>query len=167
MKSILFGDKDYFGIELGFTKTTYRYKLRFWIKGKPLGSFTKAGELNASIREYKKFAINKENYHLPVFDNFSPADIEYYLVGIFFTDEGNNVELKEIDKRQSFYLFFGDQFSNQTGHTLLLYKYPNVIFIIKRPMDGPVDCYEIQFETFRKVFDEYIDYTLHNDLIQP
>ncbi|MEO7214104.1 hypothetical protein [Mucilaginibacter sp.] len=165
LETILFGNKDYFGIELSFTKTKKKYKLRFWLKNRTYGSFTKSGELMESVREYKKFVNNKEDYYLPIFDTFSPAEIDYYLVGFFFTDDKEKIAPEEIDKRQEFFLFFGDQFTNQTGNLLLLYKYPNVIFIIKRPMDGPVDSYEILFETFCKVFNEYIDYTFREDFI--
>jgi len=162
---ILFGSKADFGIELGFTKIKRKFKLRFWLKSKPLGSFTKSGELRNSIRAYNKFVNNNESYYLPLFDIFSPAEIFHYLVGFYFTDDRENVSQEEIDKRMEFDLFFGEQFSNQTGGFQLLYRYPNVIFIIKRPKDGPVDNYEIEFGTFCKVFDEYIAYVTINDLI--
>jgi hypothetical protein len=164
-ETILFGSKRNFGIEVGFTKTKKKYKLRFWLKNNSLGAFTKSGELKESIREYNKFVNNKEDYYLPIFDAFSSTEIMYYLVDFFLTDDRDKVGEDEIDKRMEFYLFFGDQFSTQTGGFLLLYKYPNVIFIIKRPMDGPVDRYDIDFFTFCKVFDEYINYVTLNNLI--
>ena len=163
--TLLFGEKENFAIELGFTNKPKKYKLGFWIKGKRLGSFTKSGELKYFSRAYYEFINRKDTQYLQIFDNFSPKEIDFYLIGFFFTNECKRMSEEELNKREKFHIFFGDQFANQTGNFHLLYHNNNVIFIIKRPMDGPVDRYEILFEDFCRVFDEYIEYVTANNLV--
>ncbi|RFZ94724.1 hypothetical protein D0C36_04075 [Mucilaginibacter conchicola] len=164
-ETILFGDKEKFAIELGFAKKKSRYKLRFWTEGIAYGSFTKSSELGDSITQYQKFINEKEKYYRAVFDDFSPKEIMYFLVDFFLLGDTDGITDEEIEKRIELYIFFGEQFTNQTSSLLLLYKKPNVIFIIQRPNDGPVDRYNISFDTFCQVFEEYIVYAQNNNFV--
>ena len=164
-ETILFGNEGGFAIELGLTKTKKKFKLRFWMDGKRLGNFTKAGELKYSIKEYQKFIDNKNFYYLPIFDDLTSSQIFDYLVNFDFIYSTKKHDIEESEERTKFYLFFGDQFANETGGFLLLYKNGKVVFIVKRPMDGPVDNYEIDVTIFCSVFDQYIEYCVVNKLV--
>ncbi|TFF36537.1 hypothetical protein [Mucilaginibacter psychrotolerans] len=163
--TLLFGDKKSFAIELGFTKSTEIFKLGFWTNGRRLGSFTKGGELKYSIRTYQEFVYDKSFFYRSVFGDMSPSEIFDYLVMIFFRPAGKKLTKDDAENRKEFHLFFGDQFANQTGGFLLLYKDNKVIFIIKRPNDGPVDRFDIDFSVFISAFDEYIRFVELNNLV--
>jgi hypothetical protein len=163
-ETILFGNKEDFAIELGFTKTKWKFKLCFWISEKRLGNFSKAGELKYSIKAYRKFIDNKDFYYLPLFDELTPSQIFDYLVNFDLIYSTKENDIKESDKRIKFYLFFGEQFANETGGFLLLYKKGSVVFVVKRPMDGPIETYEIDFTFFCSIFDQYIEYCVRTEL---
>jgi hypothetical protein len=164
-ETLLFGDKKNFAIELGFTKSTKIFKLGFWINSRRLGSFTKGGELKYSIREYQNFICNKDFFYRSVFDDMTPSEIFDYLLLIFFRPAGKKLIKDDAESRKKFHLIFGDQFTNQNGSFLLLYKDNEVIFIVKRPNDGPVDRYNVDFNVFTKVFNDYIRYVGINNLL--
>ena len=160
---VLFGNKENFAIELGLSKTPQRSYLCFWTMGKRLGTFTRSGELKYSIRAYLHFLANKDDFYNAIFDAFSPSEIDHFLIGYFFTEGRGGVSDEETEERMKLGLIFGDQFANENGSFSILYKDKKVIFIINRPMKGPVYRCDIDFKTFCYVFEEYIAYAnAHN-----
>lgn len=163
----IFGNKTDFAIELGDTKTAGRYKLCFWVQGKKMGSFTKAGELSSSIKAYTIFKNNKERFYFPEFDKMSPKQILKYLVAdvLILANSDKKEKKDEYERRHALYLFLGLQFSNDGSSTRLLYKNKNVIFIYSPPKTVNADKYETTFENFCKVFEEYIEYVTKNKVV--
>jgi len=154
----LFGDKLFFAIELGAPTTQGKSKLGFWIENKRLGNFTKSGELKYSIKAFQQFINNKDFYYLTLLDNKTPVEIFEYFLCFDLLNSRKKSDVEEVERRLKFYLFFGDQFANQTGGFILLYTSGMVIFIIKRPMNGPVDRYDVPFQFFCDTFNNYIEY---------
>jgi hypothetical protein len=167
LENKIFGDKTDFAIELGDTKTAGKYKLCFWVQGKKMGSFTRAGELSSSIKAYNTFKENKERFYLPVFDKMSPSQILKYLVTDLFTlGRSNKPEKKEdYERREKFFLFFGLQFANDGCSIKLLYKDKKVIFNYGPPKKTTANNYETTFDNFCKVFEEYIEYVTKNKIV--
>jgi hypothetical protein len=167
LENKIFGDKTDFAIELGDTKTAGKYKLCFWVQGKKMGSFTRAGELSSSIKAYNTFKENKERFYLSVFDKMSPTQIANYLVTDLFTlgRSKKTDKIEDYERRQKFYLFFGLQFANDGCDILPIYKDNNVIFIYSPPKTTNADSYETTFDNFCKVFDEYIEYVIKNKIV--
>jgi hypothetical protein len=157
---ILFGKKDDFAIQLGLNTNHEKIKLCFWVENRKMGSFTKGGELKYSIKAYKKFVENKENYYSPVFENMTPTQIrKYFIDEMFVLVKSNKKEkIEEYNKRKEFELFFGFQFTNDGCFIELLYKNNHVEFIYEPPRKLA------HYKTFCKVFDEYIIYCNENNL---
>jgi hypothetical protein len=161
---LLFGKKENFAIEIGATKNVKKFKIRFWVEGKSIGSFTKSGELKHSISEYKKFVHNKESYYLSLFDHLTFARIHYYLTDISLLLSDNDEDLAEFEIRKKFYRFFGDQFSNDSS-IILLYKESIVIFLVTKNGSEKIEHYQVEYEKFDNVFREYIAYCELHKLI--
>lgn len=164
---IVFGDKNNFVIQLGLHTNIEKCKLCFYVQGKKMGSFTKGGELNYSIKAYKIFTINKESYYDPIFEKMTPAQISKYLVDDLFAlgRSSNFTQIEEYNKRKRLHLFFGSQFTNDGSEIILLYKEDEVKFIYSPPKKTTADEYIVDYEYFCKVFNKYIDYCISNKLV--
>lgn len=156
----MFGNPDEFAIELGFTKTRNKYKLRFWIGGAKIGTFTKSGELTYSVKAYHRFTNNKEFYYLPIFDNLTPTRIFFYFTDYTLLLSEKDEDLEEAERRSEFFLFFGKQFTNDGSDLILLYKDLKVFFMYTKakPNDERAYSSEVSYSTFCHLFDEYISY---------
>jgi len=161
--SILFGQKDHFAIEIKSGKGK-KYKFRFWIKSTPIGSFTKSGELKYSIKAYKDFVGNKDSYYLPIFDHLTINRIYVYLTDVTLLLNGDSEGMAEFEKREKFYRFFGDQISNNTT-IILLYKSPNVIFLVSESGSEMAKGFEVVYDGFVKVFKQFVSYCETNEII--
>jgi len=162
--TIQFGERSVFSIEIAPTNNPKRFKLRFWVRNTAVGEFTKSGELRHSIREYQKFADNKRDYYLEVFDHLTPLRIYVYLTDmtLLLTDEEYGA--KEFEKREKFYRFFGPQISDNTSVSLL-YKEPDVIFLFPKPKSEEVNFLGVPFDVMDEVFREYIAYCEEKDFL--
>jgi len=165
LNNILFGQKESFAIELGMTKNPQKNKLRFWVKDFKIGSFTKADELDDSVRAYKKFTKNKESFYLQVFDHLTPTRILIYLTDFTLLLSERDEDLKEMEKRQELSLSFGLQFHTDTSFFFLLYKNNEVKFLYKPAKKETAKEYSVHYNAFRDVFEEYIRYCNSNNLL--
>ena len=163
-ESILFGNRESFGIELGFSKTPRKYKLCLWVQKKRIGSFTKSGELKYFIKAINIFIAHKDEFYLPVFETKTPSQIVQFLVNdLFALGKSNKKENHdEYELRLKFYLFLGFQFSNDGSSIILLYRNNIVQFIYNPPKKATAEDYAILFVDFSNVYNEFINYCIAN-----
>jgi hypothetical protein len=162
----LFGQKEIFAIEIGNTKTKMMFKLRFWVRNRKIGSFTKSGELSFSVQELNRFIDNKEHFYLDIFDSLDPAGIYDYITGIGLALKGKVRNNKVFEERKFFYLLFGMQFNTVSSGILLLYKQSEVIFLLPREGHFVIDQERIPFEDFLNVVQEYTKFYQNEILVR-
>lgn len=74
-------------------------------------------------------------------------------------------KIEEYKKRKKLHLFWGAQFTNDGSDIILLYRKEEVKFIYKPAQKRTADKYEVSYEDFCKVFDDYIKYCDENHLL--
>lgn len=164
---ITFGEKNNFAIQLGLHPNIEKCRLCFFVTGIKMGSFTKGGELQYSLKAYQKFISSKEMYFVPTFEKMTPIQINKYLIDdLFLLGRSSKKEkIEEYEKRKKLHLFWGTQFTNDTTEIILLYKDSEVRFIYRPPKKATARECKVGYDYFCKVFDEYIEYVNKNNLI--
>jgi len=112
-ESIMFGGKDSFAIELGFSKNPKKFYLQFWLQNLQMGNFKKSDTLEYSIDAYKKILLKKDQMYLPVFDSMSKEEI--HKATILWNDGEDRKEYfarTEIFDNLNIFPSFGVQFMN-------------------------------------------------------
>ncbi len=166
MGNNLFGVKSLFAFEVGQLNATKKTaKLRFWLKGTSIGSFTKEGELIDSVKAFQKFLHNKESYYDHKFEKMTTKQIAHYFLESLVLVSGTDEDKKEAQKRAQFDLFFGKQFSNTFGFNTILYRDGIVIFILYRGDINKVKRLEVPFHDFQYAFDKYYAFCVTNEVV--
>ena len=158
-KSIFFGKKEKFAIEIKQNEKSEKFNLRLWFQNNGIGDFKKSGSLDYIIKEYYRLIESRSFLYEKKFGDMSDIEIYEDVVLILFKELEPNVE-ENLFNRMNLYSFtFGDfQFNNFSFLLINLEKESHLKFIIYE-MDGKsnpiIHSYKVDVDYF---FGVYIDF---------
>ncbi|MBD0284878.1 MAG: hypothetical protein ICV84_01490 [Flavisolibacter sp.] len=166
--SLLFGDQEYFAIEIKPQRAAKKFYLKFWFEGNVIGDFGKAGSLDYIINEYFRFLQNKDSLYDEKFRTMTDMEIYKDIVLVLFTNLPEGMEDKLYDRMNRYAYTFGDyQFTN-FSFLLLSLREERKVKVLVYEMDGEnepkLHSYKIDSNQFLSVYKQFLRYAYEHDL---
>lgn len=164
-KSVLFGKKDEFAIEIRPYNIPKKFYLRFWLKNKAIGDFKRGGSLDYLINGYFKFLNNtRDNLYQDEFNNLPDFDIFRNI----FLYSVENLSPKEEDFYYNRMEYFGYIFADNqlNNYTIGIIHSVSKIKILVYEMDGKSEprfyAFNIDKNLFCNAYKSFMMYAFEN-----
>lgn len=166
--TVLFGQKEEFGIEIKPCKIPNKFNLRLWIKSKAIGDFKRGGSLDYLIKRYFTLIRTFRELYEPAFSKLS--DWEIFDDILMYEAKGFSLEKRDqLFIRSKRYDFTIAENQMNEFSLLLLYVEHNKAFkFLVYEMDGKTDpkfySFEIPENVFFKTYKSFMMYAFKNGL---